>query len=236
MGQSTRLVGGASIVLAPLAAGTSDQLRMAAEPPTSAGIANPAFGVESVLANLAAISGNQGLFTTAAVLAYLAALLTIPALLAIWRLSVDVSARWAWTGAVMSALGVVGQVVHLIGYYGLTLTALRQPDREAAAQLIVDAESTPFVIAVFVPFFFALLCAIPQAVGLRRASVIPLWASVAIVAATVTFLFVGSTPWSSAIWAILLVIGFIPAAAAMLRHIRAPELRRVDQIETATHR
>jgi hypothetical protein len=229
MGRTTRFVGGASIVLAPLAWGVADQLRMAAEPPAKAGVIDTEHGVESVLADLTAISANEGLFIAAASLAYAGALLTIPALLAIWRLSVDRSPRWAWTGAVMAVLGVAGQMVHVMSYQGLMLAALRHEDRKAAAQFIVDAESTPFVLALFAPFFFTLLCAVPQAIGLRRARVIPLWASLAVVAATVFFLVVGSTPWSSALWTGLLVVGMVPAAAAMLRGDRTSTSHRLLQ-------
>jgi hypothetical protein len=171
------------------------------------------------------------LFIAAATLAYAGALLTLPALLAIWRLSVDRSPRWAWAGAVMATFGAAGQMVHVMSYYGLFLAAVRQDNHEAAAQLIVGAESTPFVLSIFAPFFLGLLCSVPQAVGLRRARVVPLWACLALVTATAFFLFTGSTPWSSAIWTVLLVAGFLPAAAAMLHGDHAPASHSVKQAE-----
>ena len=53
--------------------------------------------------------------------------------------------------------------------------------------------------------------------GLRRARVIPLWAAVAVGAATVFFATVGSQPWSSALWTRAVAAGLAPAAATMLR-------------------
>ena len=46
---------------------------------------------------------------------------------------------------------------------------------------------------------------------------IPLWACLSVVAGVVLFAFVGSTPWSAALAAVLLVTGFAPAALVMLR-------------------
>jgi hypothetical protein len=230
----TAWVSGTCIVLAPLSVGLADQLRMAAEAPSSAGIIDTEYGVQSVLTNLSAISDNQGLFVAAASLAYVGALLAIPALLAIWRLSISASPRWAWTGAVMAALGVTGQVVHVAMYHAMALVASQQEDREGAAQLIVNAETTPFVLAIFTPFFLALLSPVPQAIGLRRARVLPLWACLSVVVGTVFFLFVGSTTWSSAIWTLLLVTGFAPAAAATLRTNRQSASPPDNHTQTST--
>lgn len=216
MGRTARIVGGASIVLAPLAAGVADQARMAAEPPASVGVVDTDFGVEAAVATLDSVAENQGLFLLGGSLSYAAALLSIAALVAIWRLAVQGSPRWAWAGAVLAALGVAGQLVHLVAFYGMYLVAARQDDRASIARFLVDAEQTPFVLVLFAPFFLALLCVLPQAVGLRRAGVIPRWALLCLAAGTVFFLFVGSTPWTSAGWTVLLVAGFAPAAAALL--------------------
>jgi hypothetical protein len=86
---------------------------------------------------------------------------------------------------------------------------------------MVAAERTPFVIALFTPFFLTLICPIPQAIGLRRARVLPLWACLSVVAGTVLFAVLGSTPWSTALWAVLVIVGYAPAAAAMLRSVPA---------------
>ena len=80
----------------------------------------------------------------------------------------------------MATLGVVGQVVHL-GYWAQNLAAADFADRRAAAEFLVSMDGTPFVLATFIPFFFALFAPIVQAVGLRRARVVPLWATLSIV-------------------------------------------------------
>lgn len=115
----------------------------------------------------------------------------------------------------MAALGVVGQVVHL-GYFTLNLAGADFPDRRAAAEFLVAADGTPFVLATFLPFFFFLLAPIVQAVGLRRAGVIQLWATIAITAATALTLAVGNAQWSNAVVTALLIAGFAPAAATVM--------------------
>ncbi len=217
MGRTARAIGGASILLAPLAYGISDQLRMVADPPTNAGLVGE-YGVPEAVATLASIEANRGTFLAASLLAYAAMLLTVPALVAIWRLSVDRSARWAWTGAVLAAMFALGQAVHLVGHFATSLAAAGSDDHTAAAELMLTVENEPLVLALFVPLYLlGLLAAIPQAIGLRRARVLPLWACLSIIGGTILFLVVGSMPWSSAAWMALMVAGLTPAAATMLR-------------------
>jgi hypothetical protein len=217
MNRTTRVIGAGSIVLAPLATGIGGALGIMARPPEEAGgIVDSEYGVESQLTDLAGIAENEGLFTGAAALSYAATLLTACALVAIWRLSVDRSPRWAWAGAITAALGVFGLVVHT-GYYANNLAAVDAPDRRAAAEFLVHMDSTPFLLAMFLPFFLALLSPVVQAVGLRRARVIPLWAVLSVAVATALMLVTGNAHWSNALWTALVLAGFTPAAAAMLR-------------------
>lgn len=216
MGPVARIVGGVSIVAAPLLLGIADQLRMAAEPPTSIGAIDAGYGVEQAAAQLVAVEANAGTFAAASWVSYAVALLSIPALVAIWWLAVARSPRWAWTGAVAAALGVTGQMVHVTGYFGLHQVLAAQGDPEAGARVLLAVESTPFTLVIFLPFLVGLLAAVPQVVGLRRARVIPLWACLAVVAATVLFAVVGSTPWASAAYTVLMVAGFAPAALVVL--------------------
>ena len=220
MGRTTKLVGGAAIVTVPVLVAVADELRMAAEGTFSAGLVDTEYGVDTVVRDLATIEQNRGLFVLSSSLSYVAVLLMIPALLAIWRLSVGRAPRWAWTGAVMAALGVCGSMVHIAGYHGSTITALDVADRTATAEFMVAMETTPFMISMYSLFFLTLLCPLPQAVDLFRARVIPLWACLSVVAGTVVFAFVGSTPWSSALAGVLFVTGFGPATLAML--LRGP--------------
>jgi hypothetical protein len=222
MSPAKRSIGASSIVLVPLLLGIGDQLRMAAEPPTSLGIADPDYGVAEAAATLASIDANRGLFLAASYLVLLAVLLALPAMLAIWRLSVDGSPRWAWTGATLAALGIIGETVHLAGYFGSSLALSAHHDLEIAAELFVAVGMHPFMIVLFIPFLLGLLAPIPQAIGLRRARVVPLWAALAVVAGVAVMAIAGSTPATSAATTILLVAGLLPATRAMLQPHQPP--------------
>ena len=58
------------------------------------------------------------------------------------------------------------------------------------------------------------LAYLPQAVALRRARVVPLWATLVVIGATLVFAVLGSTPISSAVWALGLAVGLTQAARA----------------------
>ncbi|MFA9429200.1 hypothetical protein [Egicoccus sp. AB-alg2] len=222
MSSANRLIGGMSIVLVPLLFGIGDQLRMAAEPPTGLGSVDPDYGVAEATATLASIDANRGLFLAASYLVLLAVLLSFPAMLAVWRLSVEGAPRWAWVGATLAALGIIGQAVHLAGYFGLSLAFSAFHDLGVAAELFVATGVNSFLIALFVPFLLGLLAPIPQVVGLRRARIIPLWAALAVVAGVAVMVIAGSTPATSAFTAILLAAGLFPAARTMLRTHEPP--------------
>jgi hypothetical protein len=226
MAHIAQVVGGGSMVLAPLLAGTGGALAIASRPAESVGVVNTEWGVEAQLADLTTIAENEGLFALSGYCVYAAALLAIPALVSVWRLSVGRSPRWAWAGVVMAALGAVGQVVHL-GYWAQNLAGADFSDQRAAAEFLVFLDGTPFVLAAFVPFLIGLLAPIVQAVGLRRAGAVPLWATLSIAAATVLALIVGNQQWSNAVVTALMVAGFAPAAATMVR--RGP----VDAVESS---
>lgn len=226
MARIAQVVGGGSMVLAPLVAGIGGALAIASRPEESAGVVDTEWGVETQLADLTTIADNQGLFALSGYCFLSAALLAIPALVAVWRLSVQRSARWAWAGAVVATLGVVGQVVHL-GYWAQNLAAADFADQRAAAEFLVFMDGTPFVLATFVPFFFGLLAPIVQGVGLRRARVIPLGAALSIAAATVLALAVGNLQWNNAAITVLMIAGFAPAAVRMIG--RGP----VDAVEAS---
>jgi hypothetical protein len=216
MGRTTRVVAGASIVLAPLLLAVGDEVRMRADPPTALGAVREQ-GVAEAAASLANIHANRSLFLAASFLVYLATLLAIPALLAIWRLSVDRAPRWAWAGAVVATLYVFGGAAKLSGFNAMASVLSEHHDLPGVTEIWLAADTNPLVIALFVPFLVGLLAAIPQAIGLRRAQVIPLWACLLAVAGVVLFLAFGSYPLLSAGCMLLVAIGFAPAALAVLR-------------------
>jgi len=208
MGRFAQTLGALGIVTAPMLVGAADELRM---------ISDDTSGEAEGAAQFEAIARNLDLFQGAAWLALAGALLTIPAVAAAWALSKDRSRVWAWSALVLGVLGVFGQVVHLVGYYAHQLLFATDVEPAIGARVGEALESQTYFAVMFVPFFFSLLAYIPQAVGLRRAKVIPLWAAIVVIAATVTFAVLGSTPLSSAVWTLGLVIGLAPAAFHMAR-------------------
>lgn len=218
MGRKATWSGAGSIVAAPLLIGLGDQLRMAeVDRSTSAGMVDTGYGAAQAAQYLEQVAANPGAFAAAGALTCAGALLLIPALVTIWRVSVAGSPRWAWAGAVMAALGVLGHMVHLQGYYATNLALVPFADQPWAGELMIALESEPFGLALFLPYFLAWLCFLPQAVGLRRAGVIPTWAMASVIVGTLVFLVVGSTPWSTGLWMVALIAGLAPAAVAAVR-------------------
>ena len=218
MGRKATWFGAGSIVAAPLLIGLGDQIRMAgADRSESAGMVETEYGPEQAAQTLEQVAANAGTFAASGALTYAGALLLIPALVTIWRVSVPGSPRWAWTGAVLATLGVLGHMVHLQGYYATSLALGPFADEPWAGDVVFAMEREPLGLALFLPFFLAWLCFVPQAVGLRRAGVIPTWAVAAVVAGTLIFLVIGSTPWSTGLWMIALIAGLSPAAMALMR-------------------
>lgn len=214
---TARLLGGASILAAPLLVGIADQVRMAAEPPAELGGVDSDFGVEAATANLASVAEHPGTFAAASWLLYAGMLVSVPALVALWRLSVTGAPRWAWAGAGTAALGVLGVMGQFVAYYGIVQVLATQPDLAAAAALDLEFSAHPFALGIFGLVLMGFLGTVLQAVALRRAGVVPLWAAAAVVAGTVLHLVLGSTPPTSAVWTLLLLAGSAPAAAAVLR-------------------
>ena len=215
MGRTTRLIGASSILLAPLLTAVGYLIGIAIYPPTPGGPVNDEYGTDQALADLAAIDEHRGLYALAGALVLVVAMIGIPALLAVWRLTVDRSRRWAWAGAVLAGFGVIGGAVHAVDP-GLHLVALETADRAAAADFLVVTSTHPYVVGIFLPVLIGFLAFPVQAVGLVRARVVPLWAGSAIgVGGAVLYLF-GSTIWGVVGATLLLLAGFAPAAAAML--------------------
>jgi hypothetical protein len=212
MKKRTRVVLAASIVLAPLTFGIGDQLRMRVMPP------DQDEWNDFVVAMLERVAADSGLWTAVSYTLYLALFLGITATIAIWRLSVAHAPRWAWAGAILGGLGVLGEAVHLTAHFATLGAFASYEDRAVAAELYLTLEQHPFAMALFIPFLLGIFALIPQAVGLRRARVIPLWAMLALVGGPVMMMVAGgSTPVASAVFTLLVVIGFTPAALAMLR-------------------
>lgn len=213
---TTAVAGAVCVVAAPLLLGIGDQLRMAAEgAPAELGITSE-WTAEQAAAQTESIAAHAGLYSTASWLVLAGILATVPALLTVWRLTVARSPRLAWVGGTLAMLGVLGQMVHLSAYYGLQL-AYAGDGAVDGWQVDQALQVVPVFTAALAPFFLSFLAPVVQGVGLRRAKVVPLWAMMAIVASAVVILVAGSTPVTSAVWTVLAVAGFAPAAAAAMR-------------------
>jgi len=230
MNRKATAAAGVSVLLAPILIAVGDQFRMLATASEEAGNLQE-WGVEQAMADFLAIDAHRGAYETASWIFYAAAVMTIPALLVVWRLAVHRSPRWAWAGVALGVCSVAGQFVHLMGHFGANQVFSAQEDLEGAAQLLVDWEGNVFSMAVFAPYLIGLLFApMVQAISLKRARVIPWWALVAVVVGSVLFAVLGSTPVVSTIWAVLLVAGFAPAAALAIRgRNEEAEPARVEQ-------
>lgn len=219
MTSTARTAAGLSVLLMPVAFAAGDLLRMYA-------IASPASDaagedeLRRTMAEFAAVQAHRGTYELASWLFYAGAVLTIPMVLVLWRLAVDGSRRWAWAGATLGTLFVVGQFAHLLGEFGATLGFAASADPEAA-RFALEWHSNGFSSAVVAPFVIGIMLApIVQAIALKRAGVIPLWGMLAVTGASVLLTVVGSTPVTTVVWAVLMVAGLAPAA---LMAIRGPE-------------
>ena len=67
------------------------------------------------------------------------------------------------------------------------------------------------------PWLFGIARNVQRELQRARARVVPLWACLALVAATVLMFAVGSVPWTSALWTALMVAGMAPAAVTAIR-------------------
>ena len=207
---------GASVLLAPIAVTIGDELQLTAWPPGETGLVSE-YGVEQAMADLAAVEANRGAFEAASWCYYAAAVLTIPALVILWRLAVNRSSGWAWAGAALGACSVVGQFVYLLSWFGVSQVFSAQPDLRVPAEILVDWQDNTFSMAVFAPYLIGtILAPAVQAVALKRARVIPLWALLAVLAATLVLAAIGSAPVATAVWGALMVAGFAPAAMAAM--------------------
>lgn len=119
MGGFVRTIGAASMMLWPVCFGIADEMQpVATGHDDQVGLVSE-WGQAQAVAQTAAVATHLGLFQASSWLLLAAALLTVLAALAVWHLTVTRAPTWAWTGAVLAILGVIGQLAHLVLNYGL---------------------------------------------------------------------------------------------------------------------
>jgi hypothetical protein len=216
---------GVCLLAWPVVLVIADLIRMTAD--TSDG--------EGTVGVLTAISENLGAFQLAGWLFYLLAVLTIPVTIVLWRLAVDRSPKLAWTGAVLGTMSVVGQFVHLSGYFG-TMQALAQQSDLAVAAEMADAQATGgFASVLFAPYLIGLILApLFQSIALVRAKVLPVWAMVSVIVGQVVFTVLQSTPVGTSAYGLLLLVGFLPAALLAIRGTGATDSPAAQSAEGVT--
>ena len=216
---------GVCLLAWPVVLVIADLIRMTAD--TSDG--------DGTLGVLTAISANLGAFQLSGWLFYLLAVLTIPVTILLWRLAVDRSPKLAWTGAVLGAMFVAGQFVHLSAYFGQMQAFAQQSDLAVAVEL-VDAQATGgFAAALFAPYLVGLLLApLFQSIALFRAKVLPVWAMGAVIVGQVVFAVLQSNPVGTSAYGLLLLVGFLPAALLAIRGNGATDTTAAQSAEGVT--
>src|ERR1700712_4946420 len=108
MGRFVRITGAASMVLVPVCIGIADEMQLVAVNNDNQVGLTAGWGEKQAVAQTESVAAHLALFQTSSWLFLAGALLTIPAALAIWRLSVGRSPAWAWAGVALATLGVMG--------------------------------------------------------------------------------------------------------------------------------
>ncbi|NMD46918.1 MAG: hypothetical protein GYA85_09165 [Propionibacterium sp.] len=214
-------VGVVCLLLAPLLSMAADLARMQAEQSGAlAGIVSET-GSDQLAAMLAAIDANLGLYQVASWLALAAAVVAIPAVGAVRRLTVARSPRWSAAAFFTGICLVIGEFVHLMGYYAWNQMLVASPDRQAAVELGMQTEQNVFGLVVFAPYLIGVLLFWPFAgVALWRSRLIPVWSLGLVLAGAVVMIVAGSSFITSPVSAIATVVGLAPVLVARSRSAR----------------
>src|SRR5664279_1719580 len=165
MGEFVKIVGAGSMVLAPVCFGVADEMQLVAVSNDNQVGLTDGWGEQQAVAQTHSVAAHLGLFQASSWLFLAGALLTIPAAAAVWRLTVRRSPVWAWAGAVLATLGVMGQLVHLVLNYGLQQAYATGFDPSMGYQLDKMLQNQLFIDAMFGPFVFMMIAPIVQAIG-----------------------------------------------------------------------
>lgn len=220
---SARILGGAAVAAFPLTILAADLFRLSAE----RGARGDRTTVDSIISQLIAVDTHRGAFEIASWLFYAAALVTIPMVLTLWHVSVDRAPRLAWTGAVLGALAVTGQIAHVMDYFAPYL-AFSAIDHTVGATAMLAFGSNAFSMAVLLPYLLGILFFPPvMALAAWRAGVVPLWGMATVMAGSVAFAVLAGPWWMTVAWCSALLVGFGPVVRRVVRRdAAAPRVER----------
>lgn len=205
---------GLSLLFVPAALAAADQLQLRVLPPGGEGAADDG-GTAELVAQLQAVDAHRELFEMASWLFYAGAVLTIPMTIVLWRLAAGRAPRWAWAGALLGAVSVVGQFVQAYAHFGVDQAFSGLEDRQVAAEHIVAIDSNAYALVLFLHYLIGVAFAVPvAAIALKRAGVIPWWGLGSVLGGSVLLVVLGSTSVVTIVWAAGLVIGLAPAVRA----------------------
>lgn len=223
------------LILTPLLTAAADVARMRAEHSGALTGMVSDYGREQAAATYVNIEASAGLYQLAGWLALAAALLTIPAVGAVRTLTRQRSPRWSTAALVTGICLVIGQFVHLMGYYVWNQIMVAHPDREAAITMGLLTNENTYGFVVFAPYLLGvLLCWPVTAVALWRSRLLAVWALVAVLAAGLAMDVAGSSFLATPLWAVATAAGFTPVLVTRLRSPRTTGgSPAVDDAETS---
>lgn len=210
-----RTVSGVCLILAPLAFGGADVVRLSIE------------GGLSGQAQLEAIAGNTGLYAVVTVLNMVGLILFVPAILGLMHLLRDRSTLLSHVGGGLALIGVLGFVAHNAGYFGLMGgLATSELSQQQALQFIGHMEASVSVIMYVLMFLIGFQFGpLLLGIGLYRAQVVPRWVAGLVISGMVLWIVAGFTPASESMIAIatVWVIFFVGLGATGLRVLAMPD-------------
>lgn len=229
-------VGTVCLLLTPLVNAAADIARMVAEQTGALVGMISESGADETTAMFAAIEANSGTYQLASWLALIAAILAIPGVAAVRGLTANRSPRWSMAATITGICLVVGEFVHLMGYFAWNQILVAFPDREAAIAVAGLTQQNAFGLTVFSPYLIGVLLFWPfAAVALWRSRAIPVWAFVLVLAGALVMTVAGSSFLTSPISAIVTTAGLAPVLLAQARSARtAANNSEIAATETST--
>lgn len=190
-----RTVAGVCLILAPLAFGGTDLIRLHIE--------GGLLGEEQ----LAAIATNSGLWDVVTVLNMVGLILFVPAILGLMHLLRERSTVLSHVGGGLALVGVLGFVAHNAGYFGLMEgLATSEMSQEQMLRFIGHMETSVSVIMYVLMFLLGFQFGpLLLGIGLYRARAVPRWVAGLVILGMVLWIAAGFSPASESMVAIAAV-------------------------------